>query len=77
MTPRGFTAYLGAGSGVAAYRIGASHIDVAFVGGDIYRYTVLSAGQPNLDEMARRARGNRGLATFISRVAHDLYDRKL
>ena len=60
-------------SGVAAYTLGAAHIDVRFKSGAIYRYTVLSVGQANFDHMARLARAGEGLSTFISRVVRDPY----
>lgn len=75
--PAGFTPYLNRDSGVAAYRIARDHIDVAFRAGGIYRYSALSAGRGNLDEMARLARANRGLATFISRVTYHRFERQL
>lgn len=75
--PAGFTPYPNRESGVAAYRIGRDHIDVAFREGGIYRYSVLSAGRTNLDEMARLARAGAGLATFISRVTYYLYEQRL
>ena len=75
--PAGFTPYPNPDSGVAAYRIGRDHIDVAFREGGIYRYSVLSAGRTNLEEMARLARAGAGLATFISRVTYHLYEQRL
>lgn len=75
--PAGFALYPKPASGVAGYRIGRAHIDVMFREGGIYRYTVISAGKANLDEMARLARAGEGLATFISRVTYHLYEQRL
>lgn len=43
------------GSGVVAFQIGRSHIDVRFRNGSVYRYTAASVGQDNLDRMAALA----------------------
>ncbi|SLN35686.1 hypothetical protein AQS8620_01256 [Aquimixticola soesokkakensis] len=64
-------------SGVKAYDIGQSHIDVQFKGGAVYRYTSLSAGQQNLDHMARLARAGNGLNNFINRVVKKRYSARL
>lgn len=64
-------------SGVRAYEIGQSHIDVQFKGGSVYRYTSLSAGQANLDQMARLAREGNGLNAFINLVVKQLYSANL
>ncbi len=64
-------------SGVRAYDIGQSHIDVEFKDGAMYRYTSLSAGQGNLDEMARLARAGEGLNSFINRVVKRLYSARI
>lgn len=76
-SPEGFTPYLNPDSGVAFFRIARDHIDVVFRSGGIYRYSALSAGRENVDEMARLAREGRGLATFISRVVYHRYERRL
>lgn len=64
-------------SGVRAYDIGQSHIDVQFKGGAVYRYTSLSAGQANLEQMARLARAGDGLNAFISRVVGRRYSARI
>lgn len=64
-------------SGVLAYVIGESHIDVQFKDGAIYRYTSISAGQVNLDQMARLARAGEGLNAFINRVVKRRYSARL
>ena len=45
--PAGFAPFSNPDTGVAAFRIGCDHIDVAFKSGGIYRYPVLSAGRLN------------------------------
>lgn len=64
-------------SGVRAYDIGQSHIDVQFKDGALYRYTTLSAGQLNLEHMARLARAGEGLNSFINRVVKQRYSARL
>ena len=64
-------------SGVRAYDIGQSHIDVQFKGGAVYRYTSLSAGQPNLDRMAQLARAGDGLNSFINLVVKKRYSARI
>ena len=64
-------------SGVQAYEIGQSHIDVQFKGGATCRYTSLSVGQMNLDQMTRFARTGNGLNAFISTVVKDHYSARL
>ena len=64
-------------SGVRAYDIGHSHIDVQFKDGAVYRYTSLSAGQVNLDHMAQLARAGEGLNAFINRVVRRRYSARL
>ena len=53
-------------SGVTAYTIGRSHIDVRFASGHVYRYTYASAGKENIEHMKLLAREGAGLSTFIS-----------
>ena len=64
-------------SGVVAYDIGPSHIDVKFKDGAIYRYTSLSVGQANLAHMAQLASAGNGLNSFISRVVSKRYSARL
>jgi glycine cleavage system aminomethyltransferase T len=64
-------------SGVQAYDIEQSHIDVQFKDGAVYRYTSLSAGQTNLDHMARLARAGDGLNAFINRFVKNRYSARL
>jgi hypothetical protein len=71
------TPYRDVESGVAAYDIGQSHIDVQFKDGSVYRYTSLSAGRANIDEMARLARAGDGLNTFINQVVRKRYSARL
>lgn len=64
-------------SGVEAYRVTADAILVKFVGRDaLYEYRGSGrAGAANVARMKALARAGRGLASFISRHAHDLYER--
>ena len=64
-------------SGVRAYEIGLSHIDVQFKDGAVYRYTALSAGRANLDHMIVLARAGDGLNEFINRAVRKRYSEKL
>lgn len=64
-------------SGVRAYDIGQSHIDVEFKDGAAYRYTALSAGQANLEHMARLASAGDRLNAFINRVVKRRYSIRL
>lgn len=63
-------------SPIAAYRCGADYIDVAFRDGGVYRYTHASAGARRIAAMQRLAAAGRGLATYITREAHDRYADK-
>jgi hypothetical protein len=64
-------------SGVRAYDIGHSHIDVQFNDGSVYRYTSLSVGQANLSHMAQLARAGDGLNSFINQVVKKGYSMRL
>lgn len=64
-------------SGVRAYEIGQSHIDVEFKGGSVYRYTSSSVGEGNLNQMVRLARSGDGLNSFINRVVKHRYSERL
>jgi hypothetical protein len=60
-------------SGVIAYAIGKSYIDVEFVGGSIYRYDYDITGEDNVKQMKILARQGSGLSTFISKTVHNNY----
>ncbi len=64
-------------SGIRAYEIGSTHIDVAFKDGAVYRYTALSAGRAYLDRMVVLARAGDGLNEFINRAVRKRYSEKL
>lgn len=64
-------------SGIRAYELGFSHMDVAFKDGAIYRYTSVSAGQANLDRMIVLARAGDGLNEFINRAVKKRYSERL
>ncbi|GAB3311727.1 hypothetical protein [Luteimonas notoginsengisoli] len=64
------------GSGVEAFELCPDAILVRFRDSDrVYRYSHRTAGRARVDEMKRLALAGRGLATFISRHASDLYER--
>jgi hypothetical protein len=64
-------------SGVKAYEIGPTHIDVKFKDNSVYRYTFASAGAVNIEQMARLARAGDGLNKFINKVVRKRYSEKL
>lgn len=64
-------------SGVRAYDIGSTHVDVAFKDGAVYHYTSLSAGQANIDRMILLARAGDGLNEFINRAVKKRYSERL
>ncbi len=64
-------------SGIRAYDIGSTHVDVAFKDGEIYRYTSVSAGQANIDRMIVLARAGDGLNEFINRAVKTRYSERL
>jgi hypothetical protein len=64
-------------SGIRAYEIGSTHMDVAFKDGAVYRYTSLSAGQANIDRMIMLARAGDGLNEFINRAVKKRNSQRL
>lgn len=64
-------------SNVQGYDVGASHIDVQFKSGSIYRYTSASVGAANLKLMIDYARAGDGLNSFINRIVRDRYSVRL
>lgn len=64
-------------SGVSAYDLGPSHIDVQFKDGAVYRYTNFSAGAGNIATMAQLARAGDGLNAFINSHVRHRYAQKL
>ena len=64
-------------SGIQAYEIGSTHMDVAFKDGAVYRYTSLSAGQANIDRMIMLARAGDGLNEFINRAVKKRNSQRL
>ena len=64
-------------SGIRAYEIGSTHMDVAFKDGAVYRYTSLSAGQANIDRMIMLARAGDSLNEFINRAVKKRYSQRL
>lgn len=64
-------------SGISAYDVGSSHMDVKFKDGAIYRYTAHSAGRAKLDRMVVLARGGDGLNQFINRTVKSGYSERL
>ena len=68
---------LSGNSGVSGYAIGPDYIDVAFAGGDRYRYDGQRPGPRDVEAMKRLARKGRGLSTYISTHVRERYARKL
>ena len=64
-------------SGIRAYALGSSYMDVAFKDGAIYRYTSVSAGQANIDRMIVLARTGDALNQFINRAVRKRYSERL
>ncbi len=64
-------------SGVAAFDIGPSYIDVQFKSGAVYRYSSASVGANNLAHMIQLAEAGEGLNSFINRVVLKKYERRL
>lgn len=62
-------------SGVLSYETGDAFILVTFTGGETYRYTYRSAGKRRVETMKKLAAKGEGLSTFISREAHDRYEK--
>jgi hypothetical protein len=67
--------HAGAASGVTDYEIGTDYVLVRFRDGRTYRYSHARAGVHHVERMKELASAGRGLATYISQHAHDLYDR--
>ncbi len=70
-------ANLNGNSGVFAYQIGSSYIQVQFTSGSIYEYTNSSAGSSNIEEMKSLAIAGSGLGSFINRNVSKKYSRKI
>lgn len=64
-------------SGIVAYEIAASSIDIQFVDGSVYRYTYTSAGKANIDHMKLLAINGSGLSTFVTTNVRNDYAAKL
>lgn len=64
-------------SGVAAFEIGVSYIDIQFKDGAVYRYTSTSAGSANIAKMAELAKNGEGLNSFINKVVRQRYEQRL
>ena len=64
-------------SGIRAYELGSSYMDVAFKVGAIYGYTSVSAGQANIDRMIVLARAGDGLNQFMNRAVKKRYSERL
>lgn len=63
-------------SNVEAYEIGTDYIDVKFRGTmKVYRYSYISAGQENVEQMKTLAQRGTGLNSFIMRNVRTNYVR--
>jgi hypothetical protein len=65
---------LSGNSGVTAYAEADSYIEVQFRGGRVYTYSYAHAGIEHVEQMKLLARAGKGLSTYISRHARNLYD---
>jgi hypothetical protein len=63
-------------SGVKAYSIGNTYIEIMFVDGTIYRYNNASAGANAIVAMKKLAKAGKGLSTYISQHVKDKYADK-
>ena len=63
-------------SGVTEYEIGDDYVKVCFGGGVVYKYSVKSAGQSEVDELKSLAIKGLGLNTFINKYVKYLYESK-
>ena len=62
-------------SGVVAYAIHDTYIDVEMRSGSVYRYSEAVTGKDSVKEMKRLALAGKGLATYISKYARGAYER--
>lgn len=63
-------------SGVSAFEIGTSYIDVKFSGtARVYRYSYQKAGQNHVEVMKKMANKGSGLNSYIMRNVKELYDK--
>ena len=67
---------LNGNSNICAYEIGHDFIDVKFNGGDVYRYSYVSAGVANIEKMKILARMGSGLNSYIMHYCRKLYETK-
>lgn len=63
-------------SNVRAFSIGEDYIDVQFGKGEIYRYSVTSAGSYNIEKMKALAVQGWGLNSYIMRNVKKGYERR-
>lgn len=70
MTPY---ANLSGDSGVRAYTIAATAIEVQFADGRVYVYNYTVPGRAKVETMKRLARAGRGLSTYISQHVRGAY----
>lgn len=63
-------------SNVEAYEIGANYIEVKFKGkAKVYRYSYISTGRENVEQMKILAQRGTGLNSFIMRNVRTRYER--
>lgn len=63
-------------SPIVAFDITDDSVSVKYRDGDVYVYTVASAGARHIREMKRLARLGEGLSSYISRHVRDAYESK-
>ena len=64
-------------SGVTAYNISPTGIDIEFNLDAVYRYTYASAGKAIIEKMKRLALNGEGLSTYISQHVKDKFETQL
>jgi hypothetical protein len=61
-------------SGVVAYAIAPTAIEVQFVDGHVYTYSYASTGRARVEDMKRLAQAGQGLSTYISQHVGSDYE---
>ena len=68
---------LSGNSGVVAFEVGHSHIDIQFQDGHQYRYDYAIPGPEEVETMKSLARTGKGLATFINQHVRERFARRV
>lgn len=68
---------LSGNSGVVAFNLGDSHIDIEFQDGHRYRYDYTTPGQAEVEAMKTLAQNGKGLATYINQHVRERFAIRL